>query len=203
MKLNQRGIITADFMFAMVLILGLSGIMFAISLSLTVASVTQYITFAAARSYMAGNIDEARQEQMAQEKYQELAGNKVFKPLFSGSWFQINSKPDVGDISKIVPGFKDSYQWNEFWGVGTTFTAKILDFRIPFFGATDPNGDGSGKNFKSYMGSYLGREVTVDECQKWVAQRWNYIRKLSVQGGASYSTDSSADNYYPITDNGC
>ena len=80
---NQSGFITVDFLFAIVLILGLSSLMFVLSFTLSVASITQYITYAAARNYEAAHIDEATQELRAQMNYQELISNPVFKPLYA------------------------------------------------------------------------------------------------------------------------
>jgi hypothetical protein len=196
---TQRGFITADFLFSLVLIFGLASVLFAISLTLTVASITQYITYAAARNYVAGHLTQGDQERTAVAKYHALLTNKVFAPLYKGGWFVISATPDKGDISAIVQGYKSNGQDpNLFWGVGTEFTAKILDFNIPFFGSTAPDSDGTGNAFKTYMGSYLGREVTSQECQSFTDQRWGSIQNLS-------SAYSSATNpkYVSVEDNGC
>ena len=176
-RLNQRGIITVDFMFAIVLILGLTSLLFVLSFTLTVASVVQYATFAAARNYAAGNIDLATQEARAQAKYKAVISNPTFKPLFTNGWFTVDAAATVGDHTKVsdVPA---SGSGNEFWGASTQFTAKILDFKIPFFGSTAPDGDGSGSGFKTKMASYLGREPTEKECTDLGAQRWSQIQKL-------------------------
>jgi hypothetical protein len=201
---NERGIITVDFMFSMVMILGLASLMFVLTFTLSVASVTQYITFAAARNYVVGHIDPATQEQRAQAKYQELVNHKVFKPLYTNGWYKVDPQPAVGDHTKIIPGYGGATQGtNKFWGVGTNFTAAVLEFKIPGFGSTQPDGDGSGEGFKTYMGSYLGREPTTEECINFVNVRWNAIRNLQVSGGAAYSTGTASSGYFPMTDDGC
>ena len=48
---NQRGFITIDFLFSLVLVLGFSALLFIMTFTLLVAEVTQYITYAAARNY--------------------------------------------------------------------------------------------------------------------------------------------------------
>lgn len=201
---NQRGLITVDFLFAIVLILGFASLLFVLSFTLTVASVTQYITFAAARNYVTAHLDQDTQEKRAVAKYKELIGNSVFKPLFANGWFQVDAEPNVGDQTKIIPGYVAATGGvNQFWGVGTRFVAKVLDFKIPFFGSTAPDSDGSGSGFKTYMGSYLGREPSADECIQFTAARWTAIRKLTVSNGAAYSVGTSDQGYFPMTDDGC
>lgn len=195
---NQRGILTVDFMFSIVLILGLSGLLFVLCFSLSVASVTQYVTFAAARNYAVGHLTLDLQMQRANAKYDELVNNPVLKPLYSNGWFAVDARPGVGDHTKLVPGYADASQGvNKFWGASTTFTAKVLAFTIPFFGSTTPDGDDSGEGFKTILGSYLGRENTAEECLAFTAQRWNKIKTL----GNGYGTQ--AGKYYPQADDGC
>jgi hypothetical protein len=201
---DQRGIITVDFVFSMVLVLGMSSLLFVLTFTLSVASLTQYVTFATARNYAAANIDLAAQEARAKMKYQELLGNPSLKPLFTNGWYQVEAEPDLGDLTKVIPGWTAASEgFNEFWGAGTNFTAKVLDFNIPFFGSTSPDGDGTGSEFKTYLSSSLGREPTEAECIAFTAARWAAIRNLAVSGGASYSTGTSENGYFPMTDDGC
>lgn len=198
---NQRGLITVDFVFAIVLILGFSALSFVLSFTLSVASVVQYITFATARNYTVAHITNGDQEERAAAKYKELINHPVFKPLFTNGWYQVDAEPTIGDHTRVIPGFEAAAQdSNKFWGTGTSFIAKVLDFRIPFFGATNPDGDGTGSAFKTYMGSYLGREPSTKECLDLVAVRWTAIRALP---GANYSAGSSANGYFPQADDGC
>lgn len=201
---NERGMITVDFLFAIVLILGFTGLLFVVSFTLSVASVVQYITFAAARNYAVAAVDIDSQTTRAQLKYKELISNPVFKPLFSNGWYKVNAEANIGDHTKIISAYTEpAAQKNQFWGVGTDFVAKVLDFHIPYFGSTAPESDGSGSGFKTYMGSYLGREPTTNECIDFTAKRWEAIRNLEVQGAAGYSTGTSTQGYFPMTDDGC
>lgn len=200
--MNNRGFITADFMFSIVLLFGMTAILFAMTFSLTMASITQYITFAAARNYVTAHRSESKQRDQAIKKYKQLIGNKVFSPMYRNGWFDVAKSPDVGDISILIQGYKPSGQDpNLFWGVGTQFTAKILDINIPFFGSTNPDSGDGGKGFKTYMGSYLGRDPTMDECITFVRGRWDAIQALPVSGGAPYST--AQGQYQPLMDDGC
>jgi hypothetical protein len=203
---GEKGMITVDFLFSIVLILGFAGLMFVMCFTLSLASVTQYITFASARNYFAANITEDQQRLKANQKYAELISNPVFKPLYTNGWFLIDATPFIGDNTQVIPGFQAGAGggFNKFWGVGTHFTAAVLDMNVPFFGSTAPDSDGSGSQFVTYMGSYLGREPTTQECLEFTNARWNAIRNLSVSGGASYSTNTPSNGgYYPQTDDGC
>ncbi len=199
---NQSGFMTMDFLFAIVLIIGMCAMLFAISLTLTTASVVQYITFSSARNYFAAHDSPSRQVERAEQKYQTLIQNPVLRPLLSGGWFEILDKPNVGKISDIRQGL-NTQGGNKFYGVGTDFTARILDFNIPYFGSTDPESDGSGDGFGTYLGSYLGREPTSTECWEFTNRRWEAIRKLSASGGAAYGSGTSNEGYFPIEDSGC
>jgi hypothetical protein len=205
---SQSGMITVDFMFSIVLILGLSSLLFVLSFTLSVASVTQYITFATARNFAVAHIDKEQQAARAQAKYLELLNNPVLKTLYTNGWYSVDAQATVGDQTKVIPGWEEATEGvNEFWGAGTNFTAKVLDFHIPFFGSTVPDsGDGGkdkGAGFRAYMSSNLGREPTEAECIDFTAQRWTAIRNLQVSGGAAYSTGTGATGYFPMTDDGC
>lgn len=206
---NQQGMITIDFLFAMVLILGLSSVLFVMTFTLSVASIVQYATFAAARNYGVAHIDLASQEERGQAKYRELIDSPVFKPLFSNGWYKVWDEVDMGDMTTIGSGHTNhgyadaAGEKNQFWGAGTELVAHVLDFQIPFFGSTAPDSDGTGSGFKSYIASYLGREPTTTECVEFTRARWDAIRSLAVSGGASYSSGTDSDGYYPMTDDGC
>lgn len=199
---NERGLITVDFLFAMVLILGMSGLLFVLTFTLSIASVTQYVTFAAARNFAVGHIDQAAQAARGQAKYNELLNDPVLKPLYTNGWFTVDAQVTIGDQTQVVSQWRNG-QVNEFWGAGTHFIAHVLDFHIPFFGSTAPDGDGSGSEFSTYMSSNLSREPTEAECIEFTAARWTAIRNLPASGGASYSSGTTANGYFPMTDGGC
>lgn len=195
---NQSGFITVDFLFAFVLILGFSALLFALTLTLTVVEIAQYSTFASARVYMAGHKSEEIQRQLAVDKYLELTTkNKVFAPFFKNGWFTVQPEPWVGNIVGLIPEYAN--QHNAFWGTATTFAAPILSFEIPFVGSTDPEDRG----FQTKIGSYLGREPTSAECTAFVRNRWNAIRTLRPSSGVSYETHTNPAGYTAFIDDGC
>jgi len=208
---SESGMITLDFLFAFVLIMGFAALLFALTLTLTVVEVTQYITFAAARNYTAGHVNVIYQEQQARMKYKELTEASVFTPLYSNGWFEIAraDSPNllVGDVTKTFGEYKplSPEDPNLFYGVGTPFIARMLEFNIPFFGSTTDEGDGQGSGFKTFIASYLSREVTTNECLRFFNNlRWQKIRSLPVSGANGYALAPGDDiNYWIVSDNGC
>ncbi len=202
---SERGILTIDFIFAFIMVMGFASLMFALSMTLTLVEVTQYITFASARNFYAAHIAPPAQEAMATNKYEELTNDPVFAPLYKNGWFSIQHPPIVGDISIKFPEYQPTKAGdpNLFWGVGTSFVARMLDFNIPIYGSTTNEGDGSGDGFNTFIASYLGREVTTNECVNFSRSRWISIRKLSTIGSVGYSANTSDGGYLTFTDDGC
>lgn len=195
---RESGMITVDFLFAFVLVFGFTMVLFSLAFSLSMAEVTQYITFATARTYSAGHGSPAQQHQLALEKYNSLLSHPVFRPLFTNGWFEVDGEPEVGDLSQLFPEYAGG-TINYFVGAGTNFTARMLDLKIPFYGSTSSQGD-EGRGFNTFIASYLGREPTSSECLNFKKERWTHIKRLD----AAYSTTPNKDSdYVPIADDGC
>src|SRR5690606_38944278 len=140
----------------------------------------------------------------ADAKFAELIGHEVFSPFYSNGWFEVATPPMVGKVSDVItPYTQPAGSPNKFIGVATQFTARMLDFEIPFYGSTAPEGDGTGSGFKTIIGSYLGRDPTTVECTAFISNRWKAIRRLPVSGGAPYTTSTSDTGYFMYADNGC
>jgi len=208
---KNHGTITVDFIFALVLVAGLSSVLFSMSLTLTVVSITQYMTFAAARNLEASHLDSATQGNMSHTKFESLQKAPELAPLFGGGWFELQNaqfygKP--GDLQKYRPEFHYKGQGPNspdlFVGFVVTLVARILDFQVPFFGSTTDNDDGSGSGFTTEVGSFLSKEPSVRQCIRFNRARWRAIRKLNVGSGyADYSSGTPENTYFPIGDNGC
>lgn len=201
---NERGVLTVDFLFAFVLILGFTAILFSLTLTLTVAELAQYMTYASARAQNAGHHRPSDQNKIALDKFEEIRNNPVLSVFFTGNWFGIEG-PFIDDQANVTPEYASPAGGTSvFWGTSLRFTARILDLQIPFFGSTAPESDGSGEGFKTTIGSYLGREVTSAHCyENMVRLRWTYIRDLPVSGADPYTTSTPTSSYVPIADNGC
>src|ERR1700761_4302146 len=98
---NQNGQMTIDFIFGLVLMAGFAAVLFALSFTLSVSEIAQYITFATARNYYAANFAPQDQVTAAKAKYAALVGNKAIKPLFQGTWFSLSKDVTLNDT---IPG---------------------------------------------------------------------------------------------------
>ncbi|MEQ1875538.1 MAG: hypothetical protein ABL958_02765 [Bdellovibrionia bacterium] len=190
---NNRGGLTLDFIFALVLVTGLSGLLLAIGLTLAMVEASQYIAFATSRVYFGGHADPETQAALAEAKFIKLTSIKSFKTLFSNGWFELKDNPQR-DFRSEYPDTPEA--GNTFVGARLLFNAKMLDFRIPFFGSTG----GDGKGFKANITSFLGREPTFQECMQFMEGRIERIKNLS---GANWSELGSAQDWVISTDNGC
>ena len=193
--LNNQGMITLDFLFAFSLVMGLSAMLFALSFTLTVTEITQYLTFSAARSYSASHISKSYQADLANRKYAELINNPVFKPLYTNGWFEVDKEISPANYAELYPKTQRSI----FIGVRVSLLAKMLDFHVPFYGSTSST-ETENEGFRTNIASYLGREPTINECiSDFTQQRWVQIRNLH----ESYSQNTTDQGYQVITDNGC
>lgn len=190
---NQRGVLTIDFLFAFVLVFGLTmTLFFSLTFTLSVVEVVQYITFASARNYFAAHHTEAKQKELAKAKFDKLKNNGVFSPLFSNGWYELG-EPDIRSFETEYS--KTSHEYNTFAGTRVSLQAKVLDFRIPFIGSTT---DGAINAFKTNISSFLAREPTADECMTFNQGRLQAIKALGYGGSAMQPSD-----YFIISDNGC
>src|SRR5262245_14630249 len=105
--MNQRGFATVDYLFAFVLVSGFSIIVLTFSATLSMVEVVQYISFASARNFFAGNVNIARQQQMAASKFQELKANPIVQPLLTSGWFELPDDSFIVDAN--IPGKYPAY----------------------------------------------------------------------------------------------
>ncbi len=186
---NEKGILTLDFIFASMLVFGLSAIIFSFGMTLSVVEVVQYISFASARNYSLAHLDEEMQRERGTQKYQELVTNPAIRPILENGWFAV--EPVI--ISDFNGEYNPdpSYESDNFIGARIPFSAPILYKRIPLIGTTasDPEG------FTANIQSFLAREPTFRECQSFVNQRANAFQSLNYI--------LVIDQVAAIMDNGC
>ncbi len=193
---NQRGLITLDFVFALVLVLSFTAILFAISLTLSVVEVTQYVTFASARNYFAGHQKVEDQERLGNEKFKQLSNAGALKPLFKNGWFELkNFQIGPGTAYQEIQEDPDRFT---FFGASVYLRAPVLNFRVPFFGRTAENEDDA---FEAQITSWLAREPATEECLEFNESRMRLIKQI---GGNTYNHPQVSENAYAVmTDNGC
>ena len=161
---NEKGILTLDFVFAFVIIMGFVGILFSFAMTFSVVEVVQYISFASARNYSLAHLEIVNQEKRAMAKYNELKSNRILAPLFTNGWFDLkNPKPGyLNEKNKYGEGSNDSNGiFDTFHGFRVEFDAPILYKNIPLLGATAK----SSEDFTANIQSFLMREPTFNECR--------------------------------------
>lgn len=185
---NEKGILTIDFIFASLLVFAFSAILFSFAFTFSVAEVVQYVTFAAARNYNQAHLNEARQRERGEQKFNQLVSDPSIAALVSAGWFRIGDL-ELGDFNDEYPADNGMDSAN-FVGARVTFSAPILYKRLPIVGATgnDPEG------FTANINSYVAREPTFEECRAFMQQR---IQALS---GLGYTLQQ---NVPILMDNGC
>jgi hypothetical protein len=204
-RLGQSGVITIDYMITFFLVMGFTVLVMAFSATLSVIEIVQYVSFSAARSFLAGEATVDAQKEAAQKKLTELLESRELGPLFKGSWFAIDEEKTIIDfnINQKYPEFRtyvDDSNRSRFHGVSMVLTANILNMSIPLFGSTRNKNDPSGTGgYTTRVQSFLGREPTFQECSEMWEQRWREILKKS---GAASAIRNPA-GYVPIMDNGC
>jgi hypothetical protein len=194
---DERGFITLDFIFALVLSISVSMVFFAVAITLSLVEAAQYVTYATSRAYMGAHENKALQEELGRNKFAELMALPAFKTFLGKEWFKVGP-PQLSDFSADY-GETPNDDNNVFVGARVPIDAVILHLRVPFLGSTVEDA-GVGK---ATLNSYLMREVTTEECrEQFNRQRFSKIKELPVNSGAAYQA-APGDKEKLVTDNGC
>lgn len=201
LRMNQKGVLTFDFIFAIFLGMAFTIVFFAITMTLSVVEVTQYLSYSVARSAYAARSSRNEQIAAGKAKYGQLMGIKVFRYLYSQGWFQIGSLPEFGDP---LDGFNAEYQpetqpempsAKTFIGARLSLNAKILHLGNGSIGQTAPNAQVG----QMHIQTFLSREVNTDECMSFNRARIGRILSLS----SDYQVPGGNVAGATISDNGC
>lgn len=197
---TQKGLITLDFLFAFCLVWGFFIVFFSLSLTLSVASILQYATFASARAFAGAHTTPQDQVRLARLKFDQVISSSALSRLFGGNWFVV--KPEelqVGDMTQFDPPLiPDEPEQNQFIGVRIPLSAKVLDIQIPLYGSTTGGGEDGG--FRTLVGSYLLREPTAVECRAFMELRWKAMASV---GNGIYAPAMTSNLTPLFEDNGC
>lgn len=193
---NQSGLITLDFVFALVLVFAFTAILFTVSLTLSTIEIAQYITYASARNYFAGHQTKQRQEELGKQKFEQLSAAAALKPLFNNGWFELKGfKIGEGDMYQEIQQEPDRFT---FYGATVFLRAPVLNFRVPFFGRTAEDEDSV---FQAQIASWMAREPSTQECNEFNVNRMKLIKEMA---GNAYNVPQISENAYAVmTDNGC
>ena len=192
---SSKGSLTVQFLLGFVLILSFMVIFGAMTLTLAVASITQYITYASSRALFLSSRSEALQKDNARDKFNLLKSQLVNTDgLIDISQVSLDNDQYLNEDF----GFISSKPYL-FYGVWTKFLPKILKMETLWGNTTDDN----VRIFETVVGSYLGREPSMIECISFNDSRWGFIKNM--QGGytGSNNTYGFCRSDRGLCDNGC
>ena len=191
----QKGMIFIDVIYAFTLAFFLLFLFVIFAFVLSVTEISQYISFAGSRNYLASHHTEEDQRDLALRKVDLLLNNRAVRSFFrENSWFRIEN---------IEAGLREDFEGSDvsatdsrdiFRGLWFTLSVPILNFNIPFLGSTDSDNEG----FQTEVRSFLGREISQAECQEFDLSRWEAIR-------TQFSSSGLIPENVPLSyeDNGC
>lgn len=191
--MNQRGLVTLDFMYGLVLTAGGFVVAITIAFTMAVIEVGQYVAFSTSRAFLPARYSYEDQVNAAQAKFDQLINERPMRVFKNSDWFEMTF-PGARNFLPEMQGSINDRGYNMLWGTDIEINAKVLGFRIPFFGATTESGEG----LSTAVNSLLGREVNDEECLSFNAQRWEKIKAFYPA-----SQSLSNDGYAVIADNGC
>jgi hypothetical protein len=208
LKSDEAGFVAAEFVFALTMAAGIGIALFAITYTLTVVEVAQYIAFATSRAQIASHIDIDSQEKRGLDTYNQLKKDEIFKRIFSfkknsTAWFSLPPSPE----QKL--GRNESDVFNEYptsnnrvpnSGVRIRFVSKILNLKLPLLGRL--MGEDS-EGLDANVTSFLMREPTQKECQQQMSSRPDIIFKLDPRFQSYTSSSGGTNKGISMEDNGC
>lgn len=184
---DEKGLIALDFIFASLLVFALSSVIFSFGMTLSVVEVVQYMSFASARNYNLAHLNEERQRERGERKFQELVSNPIFSSLVEYGWFEVGNV----EINDFNEEFSPETGFENFIGARIPFSAPILYKNIPFVGSTGPDRDA----FQTKVQSFLSREPTFEECQGFMDARRRALANIFNQ--------VQVNEAHVMMDNGC
>lgn len=202
---GQKGFVTTEFLFALIISFGMTLVTFALTFTLSVIEITQYATFSASRAHAAANFDIEAQKRSARNKYDSLVNTGPFSNLYKNGWFTVSSSADLEIRSGGGENFETDYPSLEagssfnFQGVRTTLTARILEMQLPLIGRIQPEED---EGFRTRLTAFLIREPSQAECFEFMKTRQERLWDYDGENRFSRFRNSN-DIATPWEDNGC
>lgn len=183
-----------DFIFAAIMMFTFSAILFRFAITFVVVEITQYATFASARSFFAAHKNEDEQRRVGKEKFDKLVRDRtsILGNFFRNDWFTVSDVQLAdfsGEFSQTAGEDSDT-----FVGARVSLVAKVLSMNIPLLGSTTDDDLGTD------VSSYLMREPTEQECEDFTKDRFKQIQTLKSGFSQGFVRD---DAYVPTMDDGC
>lgn len=198
---SQSGFVTMDFLFAIVITFGMSIVLFAMTYTLSVIEVTQYMTFSAARAQAAGNKDVQSQIEEAKKRYTKLLNDPRLKSIYGNGWFEVSPVAQL-DVRAGETNFAQDYPAatgtarEVYSGVRTNLNARILEINLPFLGKL-----GEDDSMTLRVNSFLIREPSAQECRDFMRQKADAVWNIDDGRFASFRPSSAPSTVWE--DNGC
>ncbi len=199
---NQKGFLTVDFLFAVIVCIGCLMFLLRVSISLVSTQVAQYIVYAAARAHSAGDISKQDQVDAGELKYQDLLKEAGLVAGLLKPGENIQKSGVIGNFNAIYSPSSDdgsSESGTPFIGARSEIKLSRLGMSIPFLGKTS---DGE-EEFKAYVNAMLFREPSSEECQKFFKKEHRYDIILKRDGARFSQASGFSSAYVPMEDSGC
>lgn len=191
----NKGFITVDFIFGLLLVSALSAVLLSLCFTMAVVEVAQYVSFASARTYFGAHLTSDLQQKLSDQKFEEAIKLPFLQGLFKGNFFDLKYVR-TGDFREEYPPRSGNEDRNDtFIGTRLELTVKILNFRLPFFGTVAEE-----EGFKFNIQSFLAREPSFEECHNFEKQRLN---KIIEKWASTRGLPIDENAYKVIMDNGC
>lgn len=172
---TMSGQATVDFLLAMLVTFGVGLVILALSFTLSVVSIAQYIAFSSARTISAAQDLVSAQEDAGRAKFRQLSRTGVLGGFFGPGRFALG---EIEIRSGAGRNFRDSFEStasqsrrNFYVGVSIPLTASILSRSIPLLGET-----GEERDFSTRINAFSLREPAQEECFRFFEQRAQALR---------------------------
>jgi hypothetical protein len=197
---NQRGSLTLGFIYAVVLVLGIGTMIATLAVTLTLTEALQYVAFAGSRAYFASDITRDQQELAAEKKVTHLLSTLPFlSNALRNGWIKVTRRAarNYDDYRESIGASADR---SMFVGYQLQFEVPMLKMRLPIASSVvEPPGGGS---FRSTVSSFLMREPTMVECQKYSTTVYDALLRLNTDYQKA-TRSPGVRGFTAVNDNGC
>lgn len=160
---RRNGSLSVDFLISISVSCLLLIFAILISLTFSLVEVAQYVAYTTAREYFIGHNTYDEHRNYAKDRYAEVTNGKFFpKGKALSEWFFVSPADEISFYEN--PNSNFNIESRTRFGIGLTFTSKVMTMNIPFLGSV---GDSSSKTggFDFPIAAFLGREVSTQECK--------------------------------------
>lgn len=203
---QQKGFLTVEFAFAMMMSVALSVLFFVLAFSLSSAFVAQYIAFSVGRIYSGGHVSVTEQEALARKKFTKIMSTPALGKLFSKDWFTLayDARPFRSGVDgEVFEEYDSNSEGTRLisTGVRLVYTTKLFNLNLGPLGSTNPQDE----TFSAKITGFMVRNPTTEECQKFMSVGNRHRALLDIDDRFKILDRAQGSNtkYLPMEDNGC